>query len=147
LGSAAALAALTREPDPLAVRHAGRDVHLERPLPSPGGQRHGTAPTGERLLDGQRQLRLLVRPGHRAEAAARSGAAAEHAPQQVVDVDVAGGETEVPVAEVRAGEDALALPPAPAGSGPLPRCLPLAGAGPHPLPGLGIHSFGNLPEA
>src|SRR4029077_13978312 len=94
---------------------------------------------------GQRELRLLVCPGRRAEAAPRSGAAAEDAPQQLVDVDIAGREAEVPVAEVR-GEGALALPLAPSRSGPLPRCLPPVGTGPRSLPGLRIHPLGNLPE-
>jgi len=125
-GALAALPALAGQPDPLPVDHPGRDVHL---VAAPV---EGDPPTAApvRLLHRQDQLGLLVGAGHRPPAA--PGPAAEHAAQQVFQVDV------VAAGAVELGAARWTTP----GGATRPR----AGAGPGPGPVLRVDVRRHLPE-
>src|SRR5690606_41735640 len=75
--------ALARQPDALSGGDAGRYIDLVPPrLPGGTGERDGAAAAPVRLLDGERQLGLLVRPRY----TAAGGACSEERAEQVVDV-------------------------------------------------------------
>lgn len=74
-GVTTALATLTRQPDALPVGDARRHVDLVLPrLPGGTGECDGATAASVRLLDSERQFRLLVR----SRDAASGGAGSEH---------------------------------------------------------------------
>src|SRR5689334_2279914 len=80
-------AAPPRQPDPLAVRDPPRDGHRVAARPVRPVERDLLAAPAVGLLDGERQLRLLVRTGD--GPCPPPSAATEHATEQVLDVDSA----------------------------------------------------------
>src|SRR5262249_10848272 len=81
----AAATALPGQPDPLTIGNACRDVDVEGALARPA-ERDGPAAAPVRLLDGQRQLGLLIRARNRTPPATCT--AAEDPAEQILDVNV-----------------------------------------------------------